>query len=76
MVNQPLLGKTAHEARVFIDGMSTQQDMNHQYQEYIKEVKKGYMVGLFNIELEEWLDEWMEKKELEQAVCELFSDEA
>ena len=29
-----------------------------------------------NMELEEWLAEWMEKKELGQAACGLFSDEA
>ena len=29
-----------------------------------------------NIELEEWLDEWIEKKDVKKAACELFSNEA
>ena len=66
----------AHEARVFIDG--NEHSVGHESLvlgvHRRGEEKATWLVYL--TEPEEWLDEWMKKKELGQAACELFSDEA
>ena len=49
------------------------EEIPEEYNEVDSDVESEFQER--NIELEEWLAEWMEKKELGQAACGLFSDE-